>query len=214
MKETFLSKAKEIWNNDFAATEAVQAIMWKRKTADREEIITMAYRDYAPDGFYIDGISVDIVFSQVENVLKPLYKKFRIKQTYGDTTIHRTGQIPGIDYKKFETQIKDDTSFEYVAGEVRRAIEQGALPFFEAYAVLEAVNEQINAMDWDNVNDFVSGIVFLKTLVIKKLINAHDYREFREKANAFYMNEAPKYPQFFKDHDKVFIELMALWEAK
>lgn len=209
-KENFRKHISTINVEGFKLKSVPQAYMFIRKQVDRVETITISYRDYAPHGFYIDGVSVDVYFDDVESILNPLYEKNKIKNIYGNTTIQKSlVNVDGVVYSKFSTEIKDDQSFGIVAIEVKKIIEFGAIPFFEEFNSLKKVSDALSSMDEEGISSFLSGIVGIKMPLIKRLVNAADFKKELIGRSEFYKEEVFKYPQYFKDHEKVFNELFA-----
>jgi hypothetical protein len=209
-KTDFKKHIETLQIEGFKIKVAVQAFLFTRKQHNRIETITISYRDYTPHGFYIDGVSVDIYFEEVENLITPLCEKYKIEKRYGNTTVREVMVgIKDVDYSKLQVEINNEESFCNVSQAINRLIIKGALPFFEEFNTLHKVNERICTLNEEELSNFISGIVGIKVPLIKKLVGAGDYiRELKER-NQFYSDEVFKYPQYFKDHDKVFNELFS-----
>ncbi|UII22703.1 hypothetical protein [Fulvivirga ligni] len=194
----------------FKLKSAVQAYLFVRKEQYRTETITLSYKDYAPHGFYLTSVSADIYFNEVEDKLNILLDKHRIDQRYGNTTIQKSFQtLNGIDYKVLDTEINDEYSYRTVMSVVEKIVLNGVLPFFERYKELKKVNEDVARMSEDETSNFVSGIIGIKIPLIKKLVHSTDYLVELQQRKEFYSDEVFKYPQYFKDHDKVFNDLFS-----
>lgn len=209
-KADFKKHIESIQLDGFKLKSAVQAYLFIRKQSNRTETITLSYRSYAPHGFYVDGVSVDIYFPELENIINPLLDKFNIQNRYGNTTIQKSLiKIEGVDYSKLETEINNQSTFDMVRDEINKIISLGAMPFFEKYTSLKTVNEDLSEMSEDELSNFISGIIGVKLPLIKKLTYSSDFKTELLERNTFYIGEALKYPQYFKDHEKVFDTLFS-----
>ncbi|HSA07641.1 MAG TPA: hypothetical protein P5556_10745, partial [Candidatus Gastranaerophilales bacterium] len=163
------------------------------------------------DSYKIYSPTADIYFDEVENLITPLLDKYKIENRYGNVTVQKVfaGLGEDIDFSKFDLEINNEESFNIVADEVIKVINKGVLPFFNTFNTLHAVNEEICRLDEDAISNFISGIIGIKIPLIKKLIGAKDLLEELKIRKQFYSYEAIKYPQYFKDHDKVFNDLFS-----
>lgn len=194
----------------FKLEPAVQAYLFVRHSEDRLETITISYHEAPGHGYKIRGVFVDIKFLEVEKILTPLLDKFNIEKRYGNTTIQKSlGDTKNIDYSVFNTEIVDKKSFEVVILVVKQIIDCDALPFFDKYNSLTSVNEELDRMDEEEKSKFLSGIINIKIPLIKKIVKSNDFSHDLSNRKRFYEVEAPKYPRFFKDHEKVFEELFS-----
>jgi hypothetical protein len=192
----------------FELQKAVQAFQMVRKASDRIDTVTISYKDYSVHGFCVDGVSVDIRFGEVEDLIEPLLEKYSIEHRYGKTTVQKTlHDIVGVDYSFRDIEVKDRRSFEVVAVEVLKIISQGAVPFFERYKSIGVVAEDLIAMPEEAISTFVSGIIGIKVPFIKKIARSVDFADELKERKIFYSSEVFMYPQYFKDHEKVFGEL-------
>jgi hypothetical protein len=194
----------------FSYKENFGSARFIKKEKDRMLTIAIGYNQYFPHSAVIKGISVDIYFPEVEDLIHPLLDKFDIQNRYGNTTIQKSLiNIEGIDYSKLETEINNQSTFDVVSNEVNKIISFGAIPFFKKYQTLKMVNEDLCKMNEEEISDFLSGIVGIKMPLIKKLTNSSGFKSELFERNIFYSDEALKYPQYFKGHEKVFRELFA-----
>lgn len=194
----------------FQLKSGVQAYLFIRRQPNRTETVTISYRDYAPHGFYISGVSVDIYFNEVEDNINPLLDKYGIVQRFGNTTIIRLLQhLEGIDYNALGTEISNEETFNIVSKELQKLITKGAFSFFEKYKDIKTVGEEIAVMSEEGISNFLSGIVGIKVPLIKKLTKAADYKQELSNRKRFYSDEVFRYPQYFKDHEKVFNDLFS-----
>ena len=182
--------------------------MFQKKIDDRMEIIYFPHRDYFPHGVYMEGVSVEITFPKVENVLRSVFYKYNIQQKYNNSTVHTAlNNIKDINYLKFETEIHDDASFQVVAEEVKKIVEYGAIPFFEKYQTLEEVHNYAMSLQVDDYPNFFLGDGPFKLMIIKKIIKQNDYEDYANKMVEVWTKNAIEYPQYFKDYDKIVVEL-------
>lgn len=206
-KNIFNKNLGDLVNDDFAFNADLGK--WERQKANRIEQIFIGYNEY-PGSYYPKGMSVSIKFTEVEDILNKVLDKYQIQQRYGESTVHSVlHDIAGVDYDKFKIEIHDESSFQTVAEEIKKTVEYGAWPFFEKYSTLDKVNKELNKLDDEHVSTFLSGIVSLKIPLIKKIIHASDFREKLIRSKLFYEGEALEYPQYFKNHDKVFFDLFS-----
>lgn len=207
-KTDFKKQINAIQIEGFELKNAIQAFLFVKKKNDRTETITLSYRDYSPHGFYIDGVLVDIYFNEVENIINPLLEAYNIENRYGKTTIQKSLiNIEGVEYSKLQTEINDQSTFSIVFQEINKIISFGAIPFFDKYSTLKNVNDDLLNMNEDEISTFLSGIIGIKLPLIKKISNSPDWKKEILIRNIFYTDEVFKYPQYFKDHDKVFNKL-------
>lgn len=209
-KEDFKNHISTLLIEGFKLKSAIQAYLFIRKKSKLTETITISYKDYAPHGFYIAGVSADINFNEVENRINILLDKYSIDHRYGNTTIQKSFQaLNDINYEIFNTEINSDDSFRKVASEAEKIVNAGALPFFEKYKDLKKVSEDISKMSEDEISNFVVGIVGIKIPLIMKLAKSPNYLTNLQQRRKFYSDEVFKYPQYFKDHHKVFNDLFS-----
>jgi hypothetical protein len=193
----------------FIFKKEIMGYSWTKEYSNRKEKIIIGYRGY-PDSYVIYTPTVDIYFPEVENIINPLLDKFNIQNRYGNTTIQKSLiKIVGVDYSKLETEINNQSTFDMVTDEINKIISLGAMPFFEKYTSLKTVNEDLSEMSEDELSNFISGIIGVKLPLIKKLTYSSDFNTELLERNAFYIGEALKYPQYFKDHEKVFDTLFS-----
>ncbi|RPH25462.1 MAG: hypothetical protein EHM93_19970 [Bacteroidales bacterium] len=175
----------------FKIKDTVQAFLFIRKQHNRIETITISYRDYAPHGFYIDGVSVDIYFEEVENILALTNEKLNIRSRYGKTgTIQRVfTKLPDINYSVFESEINNESAFNQVAVEVEKIIRLGALPFFEQFRTLQNVIEESEKMVLEEMANFIGQPLPQRRMIIKKLCKDPHFEEYAKMVVDFYEKE-------------------------
>lgn len=208
-KKDFERQIKSLAFNGFGIKNEIQGYSWKQQVGNRINQIIIGYKSY-PGSFYLQTPSVSVIFREIENQLNVLYDKHKIELRYGEQTIHTNlGNMKGVNYKVFDIEISSEEAFKIVASEVEKIVITGALPFFEKYQDLKAVTEEISKMSEDEISNFVSGIVGIKVPLIKKLGQSSDYLMELKQRQKFYSDEVFKYPQYFKDHEKVFNDLFS-----
>jgi hypothetical protein len=209
-KDDFKKHIDTLQIEGYELKSAIQAYLFIRILNNKTETITISFRDYTPHGFYIDGVSADIYFEEVEHILNPLYDKYKIEKRYGNSTIQKAMVgLRDVDYSKLKIEINGKESFNVVSQNIKKIINKGVLPFFEEFRTLQKVNEEINKLSEEELSNFISGITGIKVPLIKKLTGADDFKKELKERHQFYTIEVFKYPQYFKDHEKVFNELFA-----
>lgn len=203
-KEDFKKHIETIKIDGFKLKSAVQAYLFTRKQNDKTETITISYRSYAPHGFYIDGLSADIYFNEVEEILE----KHELGQEYKSTVGKSFQSIEGINYELLKTKINSDESFAIVKSEIENVLEKGVKPFLSRFSSLEEIaNFLVNKKPVEIVPYIQGSILYPKTVLILKLANHADFNkrliDFR---NILIDNvdENKRYPILLKKYDKLF----------
>jgi hypothetical protein len=191
----------------FEWREDVQSFILIRKSEIKTDEIIFGYKTTA-SGFVLRKPLVKIYFSEVELSLSKLFEKYQIQNTYGQGTVNALADDLGnVDLVKLEIEIVDEKSFNVVASEILNVVKNVELIFFSTYLALTDVNNSLQKMNEDKISIFLSGIVGIKLPYIKKLVGSLDFKQELAVRAKFYSEEVFKYPQYFKDHDKVFNEL-------
>lgn len=190
-KENFRKHIETLQIEGFKLKSAVQAFLMIRQKNDRKETITISYRDYAPHGFYIDGVSSDIYFEEVENILALTNEKLNIKGRYGKTgTIQKVfTKVPNVNYSFFESEINSDFTFNQVAVEVEKIIMFGAFPFFDQFSTLQDVFEESEKMALEEMVNFIGQPLPQRRMIIKKLCKDPRFEEYAKMVIDFYEKE-------------------------
>ncbi|TNV71533.1 hypothetical protein FGO68_gene10986 [Halteria grandinella] len=206
--EIFLRNA--ILLDGFKFGHDVTAFYWQKEADGVINRIEVGYRKY-PGSFYLHTPLAMVKFNEMEDIIHEYIQKYGIENSYGEYTIQsRFRDLPEVDYSKFDIEIHDEASFNEVVTEVNKIIEYGAMPFFEKFKTLQDVNKSLNEMDEVEISRFVSGIVGIKIPLIKKLINASDFKDELLKKKEWYIDrEEFKNHRHFKDHDLVFNDLFS-----
>jgi hypothetical protein len=161
-----------------------------KKEDKRVLTIAIGYNEYFPHSADVKGISVDISFNEVEEVLRPVFKQSKVKGLYNDTTIHQSLiDVEGVNYKLFETEINNDDTFNMVAPEIKKMMVNGAIPFFERYQTVRAVFEDTEKMPIEQMSNFIGQPLPFRRLIIKKLCNDVGYEEYYKLIVNFYRAE-------------------------
>lgn len=208
-KENFNKHINTIIPNGFNKVGAY--CMFQKEMNNRIEIIYYSHRDYFPHRVYIEGVSAEIVFPKVENVLYPLLDKYNIQQRYGKYTMHTAlHDIDCIDYSKLNIGIHNDESFQVVAKEVKKIVKYGAIPFFEEYDTLEKVADLLSDKTPEKIVPYMQGaILFPKTILILKIAKHTKFEEklveFREVLKQ-YAEKKEIYKQMLILYDNLFAE--------
>jgi len=208
LEEDFKEQVGALDLPGFEMQEAIRGFVFVRRKVERTETIILGYRGY--HGFRLNSPSVHIAFDQVEGPVNRLLEKFAIERRYGETTI--TGYCKTnepIDYGYRDIEICSRETFDQVARGLMKVVRLQALPFLEKYQNVADVGEALKTMSEDEISKFIVGIVGVKIPLLKKLSRAPDYRDELARRLKFYSGEVFQYPDYFKDHDKVFKELFA-----
>ena len=209
-KEDFDKQIMQLKPEGFEMLSSFGSTRFVKKEQNRVLTIAIGYNEYFPHSAVIKGVSADIYIYEIENTINPVLERYSITQRYGETTIFKSFRtLGGIDYCKLDIEINDEKTFNEVAEEVKKIISDGVLPFFERFKDLEKVNEQLATMSEEEISNFIVGIVGIKVPLIKKLTESKDYKIELLNRRKFYSDEVFKYPQYFKDHEKVFNDLFA-----
>jgi hypothetical protein len=203
-KEEFQKHIQTIQCEGFKLKKATQAFLFIRKQKEKTETITISYRNYAPHGFYIDGVSIDIFFTEVENILE----QFGLEQDYKSTFGKSLQNIEDINYQALSTEINSDESFSIVKKVIDSILEKGVMPFFQSFP---GISEVANFLADKTVEEIVlyiqGGILLPKTALILKLAN---HPSFLSRLNEFrgilieYASKNNKYQILLEKFEKLF----------
>ena len=207
---------KENFNKDINTliplgfTRVKKYCQFEKKYDNRVETIYYSHRDYPPHGFYIDGISAEIYFYEVEEILKRYLEKYNIQNNYGNSTIHKSFVgIDKVDYTKFKIEIHDEATFNEVAAEVKKIVEYGAMPFFEKYETLTDVANLLATATIEEIVQYIQGGILLpKTVLILREAN---HPQYFERLKEFYIvlkeyAKQERYASLLKLYEDLFSE--------
>lgn len=176
----------------FRFRKEVMGYSWSIENSDRIEKIIIGYGGY-PDSFRIYTPVVETSFHEVEFLLERVYKQSKVQGLYNHTTIHQSLiNIVGVNYQLFETEINNDDTFNLVASEIKKMIQNGAIPFFKKYQTLNAVFEYTEKMPIEQMSNFIGQPLPFRRLIIKKLCNDSTYEEYYKLIIDFYRAEGAK----------------------
>ncbi|HEY9007323.1 MAG TPA: hypothetical protein VIM75_14380 [Ohtaekwangia sp.] len=191
--EDFKRDIHQIGLKDFELKGVVQGWLFVRDQHDRSEIITLSYRDYASHSFYIDGVSVEIYFNEVESIFESAAKKIKPKGVYHNTTVQKSlVGAEGINYKALETEINSSSAFSTVRGEIELLIKNFALPFFEKYKTVQNVFEESEKMAIGQMASFIGQPLPFRRMIIKKLCHDLNYETYCKKFEEHLINTSSK----------------------
>lgn len=205
-KADFKKHIETIYIEGFKLKSAVQAYLFVRKQSDRTETITLSYRSYAPHGFYIDGVSVDIYFNELEDVLE----RHGLGQEYKSTFGKSFQKIEGVNYDLLTTEINSDESFAVVKSVVEEIITKGVLPFLAKFTNLQEVAVFLADKKVEEIVPYIKGAILLpKTALILKTTNHSEFQnrliEFRN-VLLEYSSTDDYYQAFLEKYDTLFLE--------
>ncbi len=179
----------------FIFKKDIQVFQFIKKHIDRYEEITICYKQY-PSSYYINGITVDLYYKDVENLLEEAYEKSKVEKRHGQTgTIWNSLiKVPEVNYLIFDTEIIDEKSLLLVLNEVQKIINNAALPFFHKYNTLDKVYEDSEKMTIDEMMKFIGQPLPLRRIILKKICNDSEYEKYYKKIVDNFSKK--KYPEF------------------
>jgi hypothetical protein len=187
-KEKFNFNLSQLMGKDFKFIP--KQGKWEKRIDDRILNIYVGYNEYYFSSFYIKGISAEIYFPEIENILESFSLKHFPDKDYGNGTIHKSFvKLPNIDYSKFELEIKDQDSFDEVANEIKKIFEKGIVPFFEKYSTLKTVFEETEIMPIEELRNFIVQPLPKRRMVIKKVCNDENYQDYVDRIINYYKSE-------------------------
>lgn len=207
-KADFKKHIEKIQIEGFKLKSAVQAYLFVRKQSDRIETITVSYRSYAPHGFYIDGISANIYFPEVEDLLE----KYSLREEYKSTFSKAFQDLREVEYDKLTIEINSNESFEVVKNVVEDIIQKGVLPFLSHFSTLREIASFLAEKQPVEIVPFIQGsILYPKTVLIMKLAKHPNFQkrllEFRNILSEN-IDESPRYPILLGKYDLLFSEYL------
>lgn len=180
---------KMISVDGFTFKKEIMGYSWTKKHPNREEKIIIGYRGY-PDAYVAYTPTVTIYFPEVEKILENFKNIHFPDKHFGYGTIHKSFvKLQNIDYSKFEIEIKDENSFNEVALEIKQIIEIGALAFFKKLNDLMTVFEITETMKIEEMADFIVQPLPQRRMVLKKLCNDANYKEYVDWLIDYYKSE-------------------------
>ena len=203
-KAEFKKHIETLQVEGFKLKNAVQAYLFVRKYSNRTETITLSYRNYAPHGFYIDGVSADIYFPEVEGVLE----QYGLVEEYKSTLGKSFQNIQGINYQLLSIEINSYETFNLIKPVVEEIVEKGAMPFFHRFSSLQNLADFLADKKVEEIRPYIQGgILLLKTALILKMTN---HNKFMERLNEFrnilneYSSKNNSYYILFEKFDTLF----------
>lgn len=174
---------------DFKIKHDVQAYVFKKldkETGNRYEIIFGYEKYWDTFGFQIP--ITNIYFHEIEGVLEPLFRKYKLFELETDDTISDTLiNYPYMDNKKFgiENEISCIEAFEPLRQEMQKILDNLSLPFIDKYSNLENVAEKISELKFENVCSFVNplGSGLIRAAFILKMTG---HPSFKRRLDEFY----------------------------
>jgi hypothetical protein len=205
-KEDFKRDIHQVGIKDFELKGVVQGWLFVRDLHYRSEKINISYRDYAAHGFYIDGVSVGITFTEIENILNPLLLKYGVAKD--TSTISKVmNNVNGINYSVFGTEINSQATFNIVATEVKKILDIGVLPFFEKYNSLHSVADLLYDKKPEEIVPYIQGAILLpKSILILKQAGHPNYRNKLTEFHQVLIQYAER-KDIYKLYLKIFNEL-------
>jgi hypothetical protein len=182
-KTDFKSHISTLQIEDFKFKSAVHAYLFVRKKPNRTETITISYKDYAPHGFYIAGVSADIFLNEIEDILTPLLSKHGVKEVFQSTIGKSFQGMSGVNYEVFNIQINNERTFGEVITEVKKIIDQFALSFLEAS--LQSIANLLADKKPEEIVPYIQGPILLPKTVL--ILKEAKHPEYKKKLIEFYL---------------------------
>lgn len=184
-KKDFEGQMKALLFEGFEFKKEVQGVSWKQEIGDHINQIIIGYKAY-PGSFYMQTPFVSILFTEIERILKDSCDKSGIKQDYSQYTIQaQLGNLQNVNYQAFDTEIIDEESFALVTNEVKKLVDQFALPFFDKYQSLESIADFLADKKPEEIVPYIQGPILLpKTILI---LREAGHPEYRKKLSEFFL---------------------------
>ncbi len=157
-----------------------------KETKDRYHI-TINY-DKAYYGYYFYEPISFVSFCEIENVLRPLFKKYNLFDGEETHTVCDFPIIngPSMSHDYFSTKkIESVEAFEPLRKEMQRIIDDYSLPFIDKYSNLENVADEISRLRVEEIWGFVNplGSAYIRAAYILKRTG---HISFKRRLNEFY----------------------------
>ena len=157
-----------------------------KETKDRYHI-TINY-DKAYYGYYFYEPISFVSFCEIENVLRPLFKKYNLFDGEETHTVCDFPIIngPSMSHDYFSTKkIESVEAFEPLRQEMQRIIDDYSLPFIDKYSNLENVADEISRLKLADVCRFVIslGAPLIRAAMILKMTR---HLSYKRRLNEFY----------------------------
>ncbi len=167
-----------------------------KETKDRYHI-TINY-DKAYYGYYFYEPISFVSFCEIENVLRPLFKKYNLFDGEETHTVCDFPIIngPSMSHEYFSTkEIESVEAFEPLRQEMQRIIDDYSLPFIDKYSNLENVADEISRLKFEDVCSFVNplGSGLIRAALILKMTG---HISFKRRLNEFYQSYKCTYIQY------------------
>jgi len=176
--------------------------------------IAISTSNYFPNKFTFDAVIPGIRFEQVEKILEEVCPRYIKDYPIGAKTISQVFYLSNSEYAITNKSVSNDEEFYGARSELYKLIESSVLPFFEKYNTIEKLSTVIDLNNLHELENFLLGLVPFKILIIKKLAgDTKDFEKYLADQKIFYTTEVFKYPQYFKDHDLVFKDLLKLLDS-
>lgn len=187
---------KSISLDEFKLKKVIGGYQWVQELPNRTNIIGVGHSGY-PNLYRTSKPHSEIFFNNVETLLDKAYRESSVKRRHGKHPTIRGDErnIAGIDYKVFDIPIKDKFDYPQVLNEVKKIIEQYALPFFEQYNTLEKVWEATEKKEMNELINFIGQPLPHRRMIIKKLCNDPNYEDYAQMVLDYLKKENdPEFP--------------------
>jgi hypothetical protein len=208
-KEDFRNDIGTLQIEGFKLKSAVQAYLFVRKKPSRTETITVSYKDYAPHGFYIAGVSAEIYLNEIEDILTPILSKHGVKEVFQSTIGKSFQGITGVNYDAFNIEINSEQAFSEVIIEVKKIVNQFAFPFFDKYNSLQRIADFLVDKKPEEIVPYIQGPILLPktTLILREA----GHSEYRKRLNEFFivLKQYAEKKESYKPFLNVFVDLFS-----
>lgn len=157
-----------------------------KETGDRYHITINYDKAYYGYCFY-EPVSF-VLFSEVEDILRPLFKKYNLFDDEVTSTVYDASiNDSAINHEFFciQNTIESVEAFEPLRQEMQRIIDDLSLPFIDKYSNMENVADMISRLRMEEIGAFVNylGSAHIRAAYILKRTG---HISFRRRLNEFY----------------------------
>lgn len=205
LKKDLETDLRKLVNQEFLTQKSSGGIIFTKNYNDRINNISFSFTGY-PNMYKVSPPVVSIQFIKVESIIKEALYFLNLDDHIVGSTIKKVClDIPNVNYEVFDIFMKEQSDFDLVRDDIQKALVLGAYPFFDKFDSLEKLSKLIDLNNLpDNIHIFIPQLTPIKLLLIKIISNDKDWEDYFKLQKDWYHSEVYKYPQHFKDHDKLF----------
>ncbi|QPH39437.1 hypothetical protein [Pedobacter endophyticus] len=203
-KENFEDLILQLKPKNFNYKGGFGSVRFVKEEADKILTIAIGYNQYFPHSAVVKGVSVDIYFAEVENILKQNGFGEECESTFGKVF----QDLHGVDYEKLETEINSEKTFNVVRNVIEDILEKGVKPFLSRFTTINEIADFLADKRPIEIVPFIQGsILYPKTILIMKLADHPNFRkrlvEFRTILSEN-VDENVRYPILLNKYDELF----------